>query len=217
MSAARPEFVPVAREPVHVELFDNPWVRVYEACIAPGHTTLDHLHDHDTVYVIVTGGTFRSVNSWRQRTVTVPGRSTGRLRTLGWLLRRFVTGWLRMPEGTLLWQPHASHPLVHRVTASWQNTEPVRMLGIELRTNHAPPTLHRAPGVRPESASLHSASYRIEAEATVEVPGQAVLTVIRGTVAAQLGTIIQAGETRWFAAGVTLTSATDTLAVLTLV
>jgi hypothetical protein len=217
----RPAWVPVDREPVHEELFGNDLVRVYEARIEPGTTTLDHRHDQDTVYVVVRGGRFRSDNTWRQHNVTRPGRSSGLLRSVGWLLRRLTVGWLRMPDGTLLWQPHAAHPVVHRVTASSSNDGALRMVGIELRRHRPPRRIPETPALRLEYASPRSTSYRIAAlpGTTVHVPGESVLTVVHGQATLQGGSRHEPGATVWVAEDGPLTSqpAEPLLAILTVV
>jgi hypothetical protein len=220
-TAPHPAWVPVADEPVHAEIFHNELVRVYEARIEPGATTLDHRHDEDTVYVVLRGGTFRSDNSWRQRNVTRPGRSTGLLRTVGWLVRRLAVGWLRVPDGTLTWQPHAEHPLVHRVTASRSNDVALRMLGIELRGHRPPRRIPETRTVRLEYASPRSTSYRVTARSatTVTVPGESVVTVVTGRLLMATGREHMAGDTFWVAHDEALTpeSSAPFLAVVTLV
>jgi len=219
--APRPAWVPVEDEPVHEELFRNELVRVYEARIEPGATTLDHRHDEDTIYVVVRGGMFRSDNSWRQRNVTRPGRSTGPLRTVGWLVRRLAVGWLRVPDGTLTWQPHEDHPLVHRVTGSRSNEAAMRMLGIELRGHRPPRRILETADVRLEYASPRSTSYRITASpgTTVDVPRESVVTVIGGRLVMATGRQHVAGDTFWVARDAALTpeSGEPFLAVMTLV
>jgi hypothetical protein len=215
------EWVPVEFEPVHGELFQNQFVRVYEARIEPGATTLDHRHDADTVYVVVRGGTLRSDNSWRQRNVTRAGRSSGLLPTVGWLVRRLTVRWLRMPDGTLLWQPHAEHPLVHRVTASSSNDAALRMLGIELRSHRPPRRIPETTALLLEYASPRSTSYRLTASpgTTLDVPGESVVTVVRGEITTADGSHHPAGATLWITQDGSLTSrsAEPLLAILTLV
>jgi len=214
-------WVPVELEPVHGELFQNELVRVYEARIEPGSTTLDHRHDKDTVYLVVRGGTFRSDNSWRQRNVTRPGRSTGLLCTIHWLVRRFTIGWLSMPDGTLLWQPHSDHPLVHRVSASPSNDTALRMLGIELRRRRPPRRIPETTAVRLEYASPRSTSYRITVSpgTTVDIPSESVVTVVHGEITTADGNHHPAGATLWITDDGSLTSrsAEPLLAILTLV
>ena len=223
MRGTRPhrEWVPVEFEPVHGELFQNQLVRVYEARIEPGATTLDHRHDADTVYVVVRGGAFRSDNSWRQRNVTRAGQSSGLLRSVGWLVRRLTVGWLRMPDGTLLWQPHADHPLVHRVTASSSNDAALRMLGIELRSHRPPRRIPETTAVLLEYASPRSTSYRLTASpgTTLDVPGESVVTVVHGEITTADGSHHPSGATLWIAEGGSLTSrsAEPLLVIVTLV
>jgi hypothetical protein len=215
------EWVPVEFEPVHGELFQNQLVRVYEARIEPGATTLDHRHDEDTMYVVVRGGTFRSDNSWRQRNVTRTGRSSGLLRTVGWLVRRLTIGWLRIPDGTLLWQPHSDHPLVHRVSASPSNDTALRMLGIELRRRRPPRRIPETTAVRLEYASPRCTSYRITVSpgTTVDIPSESVVTVVHGEITTADGSHHPAGATLWITEDGSLTSrsAEPLLAILTLV
>ncbi len=127
------QWVPVDEEPHHVELFGHDRVRVYEARIAPGEVTLHHRHAIDTVYVVAAGGRFRSELPYRQRSATALGRSVGVAARAGLLVRRLLTGWLVLPSGAVLWQPHGRYPLVHRIRAAAANATTIRMVGIELR------------------------------------------------------------------------------------
>ncbi|MFT4123994.1 MAG: hypothetical protein QM635_09195 [Microbacteriaceae bacterium] len=204
-------WVPVEEEPVHRELFRNDLVRVYEARIDPGSVTLDHRHDRDTVYVIVRGGTFRSDNAGRWRSRTALGRSVGVPRTLWWLLRRLTVGWLTMPAGTVLWQPHASYPLIHRVTGSPRNDQAVRMLGIELRQDRPPRRMPTLPGVQLEYASSRTSTYRLSGTQPIPLQSDAILTVIRGVVITPRAGCITAGATVWLAEGETALSDDPTM------
>lgn len=200
-NGAATSWVPVSEEPHHHEQFANPLVRVYEARIPPGTTTLDHRHDHDTVYLIVRGGRFRSDTTFRQRTATRTGRSSSTWRTIGWLLRRLTTGWLQMPDGTVLWQPHSRLPLVHRVTAAASNPEPVTMTGIELHCDRPPRRWPEHDGLRLEWASPHSTTYRVSAHhpdaPAIKLPADAVLTIVHGEAIAPNGSRLGAGDTGW--------------------
>jgi len=75
----RRRLVDVSAEPNHVEQFRSAVVRVYEVTIRAGMATLYHRHDRDTVYVITSGGRFRSHEPRHQRSRTSLGRSTGLL------------------------------------------------------------------------------------------------------------------------------------------
>jgi quercetin dioxygenase-like cupin family protein len=52
--------VPVAEEPRHKVVFTNRYVRVIDALLPVGDTTLFHTHDLDNVPVVITGGTIRT-------------------------------------------------------------------------------------------------------------------------------------------------------------
>src|SRR5882672_6355736 len=51
-AAAMPSGVPIAQEPRHHLVFQNPFVNVYEIEVAPGYATLMHQHDYDNLFVV---------------------------------------------------------------------------------------------------------------------------------------------------------------------
>jgi len=56
-SAATPQdVVPVADEPQHFLVFENPYLRVIDARLPPGYVSLYHLHAEDNVPVAIHGG-----------------------------------------------------------------------------------------------------------------------------------------------------------------
>jgi len=52
--------VPVGEEPRHHIKFENKYVRVIDAVIAPGDTTLFHTHSRDNVPICINGGKLRT-------------------------------------------------------------------------------------------------------------------------------------------------------------
>ncbi|MDN5724757.1 MAG: hypothetical protein L0G99_02335 [Propionibacteriales bacterium] len=156
-------WVEVDDEPHHVEKFRNDLVRVYEARIPAGTATQLHHHSIDTRYVTVSGGRFRSDEPGRQHPHTRLGRSITRSRQLILLARRLLTGWLQMPCGTLIIQPHAMHPLIHQVRAHPRNAGPVRMIGVELRDRAVrSSTIRSLSGLAVEHADQRATTYRID-------------------------------------------------------
>jgi uncharacterized cupin superfamily protein len=55
-SAAAQEAVPVAEEPQHFLVFENPYLRVIDARFPPGYVSLYHVHAEDNVPVAIRGG-----------------------------------------------------------------------------------------------------------------------------------------------------------------
>ncbi|SOX54824.1 hypothetical protein MAAFP003_3503 [Mycobacterium ahvazicum] len=182
------DWVDVTIEPHHVEQFGDADVRIYEATIAPGAATMFHRHTFDTLYVVTAGGRFRSEEPGRQKPGTRPGRSTPLLRQLGWLFARKVRGgWISMPTGTLIAQPHRTHPLIHRVVGNPGNAAPIRMLGVELhRDRPVSDVLPGGPGIRVENPGHPWPAYRLTGPAEggpleVTLAGGGVLVVVAGT------------------------------------
>jgi quercetin dioxygenase-like cupin family protein len=58
--AGRQIGVPVTEEPRHKVVFANRYVRVIDAALPVGDTTLFHTHDLDNVPVVIAGGTIRT-------------------------------------------------------------------------------------------------------------------------------------------------------------
>ncbi len=182
------DWVDVSAEPNHVEQFRGDLVRVYEVTIKAGTATLYHRHDRDTVYVITAGGRFRSHEPGHQRSRTSLGRSTGLLSQLRLLATRLAHGWLRMPSGTVVLQPHRDFPLIHRVNAHPSNPVPIRMIGVELQSGHPPPgEIRRVAGLRVEKHTQRWLVYRLRLDtdtiATLTVPNGGVLVVVAGAAA----------------------------------
>ena len=59
-SQAGPKVVPVGEEPRHHVVFENKYVRVIDAAIPPGDTTLFHTHSVNNVPVVIAGGNLRT-------------------------------------------------------------------------------------------------------------------------------------------------------------
>jgi quercetin dioxygenase-like cupin family protein len=59
-SQAGPKVVPVGEEPRHHVVFENKYVRVIDAVIAPGDTTLFHTHNINNVPIVISGGSLRT-------------------------------------------------------------------------------------------------------------------------------------------------------------
>ena len=96
-----------------------------------------------------------------------------------------------MPTGTLIAQPHRTHPLIHRVIAHPTNAAAIRMLGVELhreRPVSAPPP--SAPGIRIEHRGPPWPVCRLSRLSggqpqQVTLAGGGVLVVVTGSGAAQ--------------------------------
>ncbi|MGB8391721.1 hypothetical protein [Mycobacterium sp.] len=180
------DWVDVSAEPNHVEQFRSDVARVYEVTIYAGTATLYHRHDRDTVYVITAGGRFRSQEPGHQRSRTALGRSTWVGSQLRLLATRLTHGWLQVPTGTVILQPHRDFPLIHRVHAHPGNPGPIRMIGVELPTGHpAPSRIERGAGLRVEKHTSRWLVYRLRLDAdgttTFTAPRGGVLVVVTGT------------------------------------
>ncbi len=207
------EWVDVTIEPHHVEQFANQAVRIYEATIAPGTATQFHRHTHDTIYVITAGGRFRSDEPGHQIIGARVGRSTSLSRQLWWMAtRKLAGGWVRMPTGTLVAQPHRTHPPIHRVIAHRTNTTAIRMLGVELhRERPVSAQLARAASIRIEHRRAPWPAYRLntppdDQPQQLTLAGGGVLVVVAGSAEAQHdGHVhhIEAGQANLLPAGQT--------------
>lgn len=187
--------VDVADEPRHVEKLRNDRIRVYLATIEPGARTLYHRHHVDTLYVVMAGGLSRSEEPARQRQRSSGGRSLSIAAKLVLVIRRRLTGSVRLPTGAVLMQYHRDFPLTHRLCAAPRNAGPIRMLGIEMLTpprgtTHCPDDV---PGLLVEYRDRHATTYRIRL-----APGQSTGSIHAGR-PALLVLLGAASELRWLA------------------
>jgi len=131
--AARTEdWVEVADEPDHQEMFSNEHIRVYIAVIRPGRETLYHRHDKDTLYVVLQGGKNYSTALPGSKGVNyVFPKSISLTRKIRWLFTRTVYGWTYLPKSIYLLMHNDGNPIVHKVCGSEDNPSDMRMMGIE--------------------------------------------------------------------------------------
>lgn len=146
-NADRPGYVEVADEPLHREVYADPYFRAYRAILSPGQTTDYHRHSEDTLYVVIKGGIMRTINfKGEKRSPMVFSRGFP-LRKKIWLaLQNVFTGSARLPDGLSFFMPTREHPSIHMAAASPHNRGEVCLMGIEMRydsTSH-PRLVHDA-------------------------------------------------------------------------
>lgn len=118
-SQAGQKVVPVGDEPRHRTVFSNQYVRVIDATVAPGDTTLFHTHTEDNVPVAISGSRMRteildgktsestveSGNIWFAK-----GAYTHRITNIGQTTLRFIDAEVLATPGTA-----ASIPVLDKV------------------------------------------------------------------------------------------------------
>jgi hypothetical protein len=126
------DWVEVADEPNHEELFENEQVRVYVAVIRPGRETAYHRHEKDTLYVVLEGG--------KNYSTTLPGtknvnyvfpKSISLTQKVKWLFTRSIFGWTDLPKSIYLLMHNDGNPVIHKVRGSEDNSSDMRLMGIE--------------------------------------------------------------------------------------
>jgi hypothetical protein len=149
------DWVEVALEPDHKEIFKNERIRVYIAFIRPGVETLYHRHDKDTLYVVLEGG--------KNYSYTLPGTKGGKYvlpksislrQKIKWLFTRSVYGWTDLPKSAYVLMHNEGNPVIHKVRGSEDNPSDMRMLGIEFLN----------PGGRNESVSIGEKALPVDYE-----------------------------------------------------
>lgn len=172
------EWVPVAEEGMHPEQFRLAGARVYEAVMPAGATSDWHRHDRETLYVMTSGGRFRSEEAAETVRDAEVGRSVTLLQKLRILSGRALGGWMHMPTGMVFMQHTGKHPYVHRVRNG--DDHPVSMLGVELDGSVTPPPA--PPGLRPEYQDASVLVLRVGPDQLTAVPDiEGVAVVTSGT------------------------------------
>lgn len=126
------DWVEVADEPNHEELFKNEQIRVYIAVIRPGRETAYHRHDKDTLYVVLEGGknTSNTLPGTKSTKYVFP-KSIGLTRKIKWGLTRLICGWTYLPRSIYLLMHNDGNPVIHKVRGSEDNPSDMRLMGIE--------------------------------------------------------------------------------------
>jgi hypothetical protein len=131
-AAGARDWVEVADEPDHREVFSNELVRVYVAFIRPGRETLYHRHDKDTLYVVLEGGrNYSSALAGSKAGAYVFPKSISLTRKVRWLLTRSLFGWTYLPKSVYVLMHNDGDPIIHRVRGAADNPSDMRMMGIE--------------------------------------------------------------------------------------
>ena len=145
--------VPVEQEPRHWVVFENKYVRIYDALIPPGDITLFHTHSFDNVATTVSGGRLR--HDIPGQSPTEQGPSTGnvsfaygtkisythRIENIGSTPLRFVVAELHAPSASpgtpTALEAAPGHRVVlenDRVKVYRVSIEPKQATGIRART-----------------------------------------------------------------------------------
>ncbi len=149
------DWVEVAAEPDHGEIFENEQIRVYIAVIRPGEETLYHRHDKDTLYVVLEGG--------KNYSTTLPGtkgskyvlpKSISLKQKVKWLLTRSIYGWTDLPKSVYVLMHNEGNPVIHKVRGAEDNPADMRMMGIEFLN----------PGARHGRGSAGTQSLKVDYE-----------------------------------------------------
>lgn len=110
--AAQPVVVPVGKEPRHHVKFANKYVRVIDASVPPGDTTLFHTHAADNIPVAISSGELRTIlmgsndapavtNIEVGRTWWAPGSYTHQITNIGKTPVRFIDAEILTSPGTV--------------------------------------------------------------------------------------------------------------------
>lgn len=127
-----PDWVEVADEPNHKEIFKNEQIRLYVAVIRPGEETAYHRHDKDTLYLVLVGG--------KNYSTTLAGSKGGKYvfpnsislkRKIKWMLTRSIYGWTYLPKSIYFLMHNQGDPVIHKVRGSQDNERDMELMGIE--------------------------------------------------------------------------------------
>ncbi len=133
-----PGYVEVTAESLHKEVYAGPYFRAYRVLLSPGQATDYHRHSEDTLYVVIKGGTMRTISfKGERRGPMVFPRSFSLYRKLWLALQNGATGSGYLPDGLSFFMPTRKYPAIHRAVASPHNRSEVYLMGIEIRCGSA--------------------------------------------------------------------------------
>lgn len=109
------KFVEVSEEPIHVELFQNEYIRLYLASILPGKGTLYHRHSRDTIYIVLEGGSIKTQILGHQKlsTFSFP-KSFSLMSKLKLGIDSLIFGSMKLSKAFFFIMFHKDTPVVHK-------------------------------------------------------------------------------------------------------
>ena len=130
-----PEVVPVEKEPIHQELYNSPYVRLYKVTLRPGEETAYHSHCEDTLYVVLKGGRIQTVqNPLDEGCSSRLLKRYGLLYNMGLFFGQRRKKPVFLVDGFTFFMPSKTKKVVHKAIASTDNTHDMVLLGIEIKS-----------------------------------------------------------------------------------
>lgn len=126
--------VPVKEEPNHQELFENTFIRVYIAQMAPGQETQMHSHNLDTLYVALQGGKIQTYNHpLDEGCPNIILKKYPLAYKIRLLFAKLVKAPIPLVDGFSFFMPSGSKKVIHKAIASKENVKDMMLLGIEFK------------------------------------------------------------------------------------
>jgi len=126
-------YVEVNDEPLHVELFRNKYIRLYNASLSPGAATMFHRHCEDTIYIVHEGGVISTeIFPGSEKSPASFPKSFGLFQKALMGIRLVTTGSIRLPKSLFFSILSKDQPIVHRAVASAKNTKNMELMGVEI-------------------------------------------------------------------------------------
>ena len=133
LNSAAEDYVEVINEPLHVELFQNEYIRLYNASLPPGTATMFHRHCEDTVYIVHEGGEISTENfSGSPKSPTILPKSFSLYKKILMGARLKITGAVKLPKSLFFCILSKNQPIVHRAVTSKNNINKMELMGIEI-------------------------------------------------------------------------------------
>ena len=133
------KYVEVINDPLHVELFKNEFIRLYNASLSPGTATMFHRHCEDTIYVVHEGGEISTeIYPGSQKSPTSFPRSFRFYKKILMAIRLVVSGSIKLPKALFFCILSKDQPIVHRAISSEKNLHNMELMGVEIarRADH---------------------------------------------------------------------------------
>ena len=134
MKPALTGFVDVDYEPLHKEVLDNSFLRIYRAIINPGENTEFHRHSSNTLYVVYKGGAIQTELMAKSPSCpTILPKGLKLKDKVKLVVEKVFFDFLNLPGGFLFYMPSYQHPVIHRAFSSTRNESAMELLGVEIK------------------------------------------------------------------------------------
>lgn len=134
MKSVLASFVEVINEPLHIQVLDNSFLRIYRTVINPGENTEFHRHSRNTLYIVSKGGDIQTELMMKNPSCpTILPKGLKLRDKVKLAAQKVFCDFITLPQGFLFYMPSYHYPVIHRACSSMHNGDAMELVGVEFK------------------------------------------------------------------------------------